>query len=66
MKNLLFLFFTIVWIQLYAQQSQVQYLSGTDAHNTVSWDFYCSDGMNSKQWKRIEVPSCWEQQGYGQ
>ncbi len=63
-KYLLILVFLNV--QVYAQQTQVQYLSGTDAHSTVSWDFYCSDGMNSKQWKRIEVPSCWEQQGFGQ
>ena len=66
MKNRLFLFFTIVWIQIYSQQSQIQYLSGTDAHNTVPWEFYCSDGMNSKQWTTIAVPSCWEQQGFGQ
>ena len=66
MKNRLFLFFTIVWIQIYSQQTQVQYLSGTGAQNTVPWEFYCSDGMNSKQWTTIEVPSCWEQQGFGQ
>ena len=66
MKNTLFLFFTILWIQIYSQQTQVQHLSGTDAHNTVPWEFYCSDGMNSKQWTTIEVPSCWEQQGFGQ
>ena len=29
------------------------------------WDFYCSGGQNSKKWKKITVPSCWELQGFG-
>ncbi len=66
MKKLIFLLFTITWIHLYPQQTQVQYLSGTDAENTVTWEFYCSEGLNSKKWTSIEVPSCWEQQGFGQ
>ncbi len=41
------------------------YLSGTGAGDTRSWDFYCSDGMNSGKWSKIEVPSQWEQQGFG-
>ncbi len=41
------------------------YLSGTGAGDTRSWDFYCSDGMNSGKWAKIEVPSQWEQQGFG-
>ena len=48
-----------------AQQKQIQYLSGTDAKNTVQWDFFCTAGRNSGDWKKIEVPSCWEQQGFG-
>ncbi len=47
------------------QQKQIQYLSGTDAAHTVKWDFYCTAGRNSGAWGKIEVPSCWEQQGYG-
>ena len=27
--------------------TQTIYLSGTDADNTVNWDFKCSKGMNS-------------------
>ncbi len=50
---------------LQAQQKQIQYLSGTDAKNTVQWDFFCTAGRNSGEWKRIQVPSCWEQQGFG-
>jgi len=51
----------------YAQmkQKQVQYLSGTDNEHTVTWDFYCTGGRNSGYRTTIEVPSHWEQQGFG-
>ncbi|NPD91034.1 glycoside hydrolase family 2 protein [Xylanibacter muris] len=52
--------------QATAQQTEIKYLSGTDADNTVAWDFFCSKGMNSGKWKKIAVPSCWEQQGFGE
>ncbi len=48
-----------------SQQKQIQYLSGTDAAHTVQWDFYCTAGRNSGAWKKISVPSNWEQQGFG-
>lgn len=41
------------------------YLSGTGAGNTRTWEFSCSDGMRSGKWTTIEVPSQWEQQGFG-
>ncbi len=41
------------------------YLSGTGEGDTRTWDFYCSDGMKSKRKSKIEVPSNWEQQGFG-
>lgn len=47
------------------QTTQRQYLSGTGADDTKVWDFYCSAGQNSGKWKKIAVPSCWEQQGFG-
>jgi beta-galactosidase/beta-glucuronidase len=50
---------------VYAQQKQIQYLSGTDSKHTVQWEFFCTAGRNSGEWKKIEVPSCWEQQGFG-
>ncbi|MGJ7033033.1 glycoside hydrolase family 2 TIM barrel-domain containing protein [Niabella hirudinis] len=50
---------------LQAQDTQVQYLSGTGAGQTVNWDFFCSAGMRSGKWTTIAVPSCWEQQGFG-
>ncbi len=47
------------------EQKQIIYLSGTDNNNTKTWDFYCTGGRNSGKWTTIEVPSCWEQQGFG-
>ncbi len=41
------------------------YLSGTGPSDTKTWDFFCSEGMNSGKWSKIEVPSQWEQQGFG-
>ncbi|HEY6503068.1 MAG TPA: glycoside hydrolase family 2 TIM barrel-domain containing protein [Chitinophagaceae bacterium] len=59
------LFILLACFNSFSQQKQIQYLSGTDATHTVKWDFYCTAGRNSGAWGKIEVPSCWEQQGYG-
>ncbi len=48
-----------------AIEKQIMFLSGTDNINTKTWDFYCTDGYKSGYWTKIEVPSCWEQQGFG-
>jgi hypothetical protein len=48
-----------------AQEKQIQYLSGTDNDHTKTWDFYCTGGRKSGYWTKIEVPSHWEQQGFG-
>lgn len=48
-----------------AQKKEVRYLSGTDAKNTVKWDFYCTGGRNSGKWTKINVPAHWEQEGFG-
>lgn len=48
-----------------AQQKQIQYLSGTDNKHTVAWDFFCTGGRNAGYWTKIQVPSHWEQQGFG-
>ena len=48
-----------------AQQTEILFLSGTDAANTVEWDFFCTDGRNSGQWTKIDVPSNWELEGFG-
>ena len=42
------------------------YLSGTGIDDTKTWEFFCSKGQNSGSWKPIEVPCCWETQGFGE
>ena len=49
----------------FAQQTIIQYLSGTDKDHTVSWDFLCTKGRNSGRWNKIPVPSNWEMQDFG-
>ncbi|WP_375435991.1 glycoside hydrolase family 2 protein [uncultured Hymenobacter sp.] len=46
-------------------RKQVHYLSGTDNIHTKTWDFYCTGGRRSGAWTTIQVPSSWEQQGFG-
>lgn len=42
------------------------YLSGSGPEYAKKWDFYCSEGQNSGKWTKIDVPSCWELQGFGE
>ena len=44
---------------------QVIYLSGRGYQDTKTWEFFCTGGRKSGIWTTIEVPSCWEQQGFG-
>lgn len=61
------LFFLLLSFQsVSAQQTQTVYLSGTGADDTKEWDFRCSEGRNCGTWTTIEVPSQWEQQGFGE
>ncbi|HPR30504.1 MAG TPA: glycoside hydrolase family 2 TIM barrel-domain containing protein [Prolixibacteraceae bacterium] len=48
-----------------AEQTERVYLSGMGSDDGVQWEFFCTGGMNSGQWTTIQVPSCWEQQGFG-
>lgn len=59
------LFFGTIGLQVSAQKTASQYLSGTGKDDGVLWDFYVSEGMNAGKWTKIPVPSNWEQQGFG-
>jgi len=50
---------------VFSQSTEIRYLSGRDAANTVDWKFFCTDGQNSGKWTTIPVPSNWELQGFG-
>ncbi len=65
LTTVLLLFFLGISGYSFSQNTQIIYLSGTDAANTVEWDFYCTDGQNSGIWTKIDVPSNWELQGFG-
>ncbi|MCF7976393.1 MAG: glycoside hydrolase family 2 [Phycisphaerae bacterium] len=56
---------SLVSAQTVAHTTHIKYLSGTGSDNTVPWDFFCTDGMNSGVWSTIQVPSNWELQGFG-
>lgn len=65
-RNILFTVLSVLGAGLaQAQQTQVQYLSGTGSDHTVNWKFFCSAGRNSGKWTTIPVPSNWELQGFG-
>ncbi|RKO73304.1 glycoside hydrolase family 2 [Sphingobacterium puteale] len=59
------LFLGTMGLQVSAQKTASQYLSGTGKDDGVLWDFYVSEGMNAGKWTKIPVPSNWEQQGFG-
>jgi len=60
-----FLMILLTLSHVHGQDTEIAYLSGTGFDDTRTWDFRCSGGMNSGVWSEIEVPSCWEQQGFG-
>ena len=64
-KTLFLLVLLVAAFNLNAQKTEIQYLSGTDKDHTITWDFFCTHGMNSEKWSTIQVPSQWEQQGFG-
>lgn len=55
----------IIATSLSAQESKCYFISGTDKDHTKTWEFMCTKGARSGQWSTIEVPSCWELQGFG-
>jgi len=64
-RSFLFSVLLLSVISLQGQKTEIQYLSGTDKDNTVKWEFFCNNGMNSGKWSAINVPSNWELQGFG-
>lgn len=61
----IFFFIPLLIFAAPENQKQVIYLSGKGAFETKTWEFFCTGGRNSGYWTKIEVPSCWEQQGFG-
>lgn len=66
MKIAIFIISCLFSLAISAQTTEIQYLSGNGYQDTKTWDFYCSAGMNSGKWSKIEVPSQWELQGFGE
>lgn len=64
-KKILPILFFLLLSNLFSQTTETIYLSGTDAANTVEWDFMCTDGRKSGIWSKIPVPSNWELHGFG-
>lgn len=62
-----FLAFIMLFVALQATaQDERLYLSGKGWDDTMTWDFYCTEGRRSGSWQTIEVPSQWEIQGFGE
>ena len=57
-RNILFLIVVTFFFstKAYSQNTQIVYLSGTDAAHTVDWDFFCTNGRNSGKWSLIKKP----------
>jgi len=66
MKRIYLTLFVGLFIaSIYAQTTEIQYLSGKGYDDAVQWEFFCTGGRNSGKWTTIPVPSCWELQGFG-
>ncbi|MEN3323141.1 glycoside hydrolase family 2 TIM barrel-domain containing protein [Mariniflexile soesokkakense] len=63
--NKLFYFLVVTGFSVMAQNTEIQYLSGTGYQDTKVWEFKISDGRKSGEWSTINVPSVWEQEGFG-
>lgn len=64
-KSILFIVLVAIFGKLNAQETEVLYLSGKGYQDTKEWQFKISDGRKSGEWSTINVPSVWEQEGYG-
>ncbi|GEN75296.1 glycoside hydrolase family 2 protein [Chryseobacterium hagamense] len=61
----IFAFLCVCSQLLFSQSKEIRFLSGKDAEHTESWDFWINSGRKSGKWSEIQVPSHWEQQGFG-
>ena len=56
-KLLLSLILLFIILTTHVQDTDYRYLSGKGLGVSVTWVFYCSDGMIAGEWSQIEVPS---------
>lgn len=49
----------------FAQETKMQFLSGHDKDDAVTWEFFCTSGANSGVWTNLPVPSQWDVKGFG-
>ncbi len=61
----IFAFLCVCSQLLFSQSKEIRFLSGKDAEHTQEWDFWVNSGRKSGSWSKIQVPSHWEQQGFG-
>ena len=65
LHKILFIVVLLFPLPAICQSTEIKYLSGTGNDHSVQWDFMCTGGMNANKWTSIDVPSCWEVQGFG-
>jgi hypothetical protein len=65
MRSIVVFLFLAIALAAPAAETETLYLSGHGSDDAQPWDFYCTGGRNSGFWTKINVPSCWEQQGFG-
>jgi hypothetical protein len=52
-------------INVQAQDTEIQMLSGHGKDDGVPWKFLCTSGANSGYWTNLPVPSQWDVRGFG-
>ena len=60
------LFISTLSVAQHPVETERMYLSGKGPGDAVEWDFFCTAGRKSGEWTKIKVPSCWEQEGFGE
>src|SRR5271170_3846683 len=57
--------FLLPAISIFAQETEVQFLSGHGKDDAGPWKFFCTSGAQSGYWTNLPVPSNWELHGFG-